>query len=79
MVDTFISASFGAVSGSSNGYLASKQATKEIQEVVSSIPKMKKGNPHKIKQDAKKCEKDDYKGCKVVRFNGWVKFICELG
>ena len=53
VVDTFISASFGAVSGSSNGYLASKQATKEIREVVSSIPKMKKGNPHKIKQDAK--------------------------
>lgn len=53
VVDTFISASFGAVSGSSNGYLASKQATKEIREVVGSIPKMKKGNPHKIKQDAK--------------------------
>ena len=53
VVDTFISASFGAVSGSSNGYLASKQATKEIREVVGSIPKMKKGNPHKMKQDAK--------------------------
>ena len=53
VVDTFISASFGAVSGSSNGYLASKQATKEIREVVGSIPKMKKGDPHKMKQDAK--------------------------
>lgn len=65
VADAFISASFGTISGSSNGYLATKQATKEIREAVGSVSKTLKGNHPKVKNAAKKVIKQTTKkSCK---------------
>lgn len=54
VADSFVAASFGAISGSSNSYIATKQATKEISSAVNSIPEMLAGNHPSVRTVAKK-------------------------